>query len=150
MLFTLRVHMRESSIPLYWMLRMRSDQTSSDLLSWNAGVHAPARSSAGQHRHIKPAKLHQGNKMAIKWQQQYINPSPGSAGGTVKSSWLQLGMISRVYLLTGCSANLQCQRAVRNWAKLKFSFPVDLAHINIILFNKKTKQLYIERGTSFN
>lgn len=29
--------------------------------------YAPARSFAGQRRHIKPGKLHQGNKIAIKW-----------------------------------------------------------------------------------
>lgn len=35
-------------------------------LSGSAGLDALARCSAGQRRHIKPGKLHQGNKMAIK------------------------------------------------------------------------------------
>lgn len=66
-------------------VRMRFHQARDGLLSRNAPL-ALARCLAGQQRHIKPSKLHHGNKMAIKWQQQCINPSPGSAEGTVKSS----------------------------------------------------------------
>lgn len=98
---------------------------------------APARSSAGQQRHIKPGKLHQGNKMAIKWQQQYINPSPGSAEGTVKSSscsweWF-LGFISS-------AAAALIQEARGQWgAEESWTAPsqADWAHINIAVCNKK-------------
>lgn len=44
------------------MLRMRTVPS----LCQSPGFYALARSSAGQRRHIKPGKLHGGNKMAIK------------------------------------------------------------------------------------
>lgn len=76
---------------------------------------ALARCFSGHRRHIKPGKLHQGNKMAIKWQQQCINPSPGSAEGTVKSSgwsrkWflgLSVQWLQRPFRLPGGSEELE-------------------------------------------
>lgn len=44
------------------MVRMRTVPS----LCQSPGFYALARSSAGQRRHIKPGKLHRGNKMAIK------------------------------------------------------------------------------------
>ena len=115
-------------------------------------LRALARCSAGQRRHIKPGKLHQGNKMAIKWQQQCINPSPGSAGGTVKSSgWSRewfLGFISSAAAATHST----CQGAVRSLGGLRVSLPVDWVHINIRQVgnsNKKMQQLYIEWPSFF-
>lgn len=75
---------------------------------------ALARCFSGHRRRIKPGKLHQGNKMAIKWQQQCINPSPGSAEGTVKSSgwsrkWflgLSVQWLQRPFSLPGGSEEL--------------------------------------------
>lgn len=76
---------------------------------------ALARCFSGHRRRIKPGKLHQGNKMAIKWQQQCINPSPGSAEGTVKSSgwsrkWflgLSVQWLQRPFSLPGGSEELE-------------------------------------------
>ena len=48
------------------VVRMRSDRGEQWPLSRNVGFIALARCSAGQRGHIKPGKLHQGNKMAIK------------------------------------------------------------------------------------